>query len=229
MVLPISSLLTPASQDDTVSVLDSPTLPHYTPASYPLRSIPATFDNRSHVPDESKKRSRYIPDTLIAREERRPPFPDMLAQYKLPELKNIMPLVMLFFERVCPLYPIICDQVMFDIASSAAKGGLPDDIETCLTLLVIALAQSYDERASIERGLPHFQKAVQLLSKLTVEFTLEFAQAQVLAAIFMLKKGRILAFWSYLYAGCATLYMMIQRYGLCKRGNYTSAHRYQQG
>jgi hypothetical protein len=226
MVLPISSLLTPASQDDTVSVLDSPTVPYYTPASS-LRSIPAAFDNGSHVPDGSKKRSRYIPDTLIAREERRPPFPDMLAQYKLPQLNNIMPLVMLFFERVCPLYPIICDQVMFDMASSAAKRGLPDDIETCLTLFVIALGQSYD--ASIERGLPHFQKAVQLLSKLTVEFTLEFAQAQVLAAIFMLKKGRILAFWSYLYAGCATLYMMIQRYGLCKPRNYTSAHRYQQG
>jgi hypothetical protein len=75
---------------------------------------------------------------------------------------------------------------------------------------MISLSKAYESPFSVETGIAEFQKAIGIISHLGLQFTLEHAQAQVFAALFLLKKGRLLNFWSYLHAGCAVLYTLIQ-------------------
>ncbi len=98
------------------------------------------------------------------------------------------------------------------MASTIVAGGFQDDLPSCLVLLMIALSKAYNISESLESGLADFQRATEILGRLTVEFTLEYAQAQLLAGLFLAKKGRLLSFWSYLHMSCTILYTMIKRY-----------------
>lgn len=103
------------------------------------------------------------------------------------------------------------------MASTIVAGGLQDDLPSCLVLLMIALSKAYDISESLESGLADFQRGTEVLSRLAVEFTLEYAQAQLLAGLFLFKKGRLLSFWSYLHMSCTILYTMIKRYETRRR------------
>jgi hypothetical protein len=95
------------------------------------------------------------------------------------------------------------------MATKVRDQGFGDNLESYLILLMAALTKAYRTQESPGSGLPEFQKAIQLLSRLGARFTLEFAQTQFFAAIFQLKMGRLIDFWSYLHMGCTILYKVI--------------------
>ena len=144
-------------------------------------------------------------------EELRPPLPDVLSLYEVPRGDEILPLVQSFFKDVCPLYPIICDKITYEMATAIVTRGLSQDLMSCLILLVIALGKAHAKSAQLTDGLPEFQKGIEILSRITVQFTLEYVQACILSALFMLRKGRLFDFWQYLHGGCTNLYTMIHR------------------
>ena len=92
------------------------------------------------------------------------PFLDILRFCQFPSSEQLLRYVEGFFDKVCPLYPIICDQVALAAASNIA------------------------------------------------ELSLEFAQVEILSAIFLYRKGHVLEAWQHVHSGCTTLYVAIQRY-----------------
>ncbi|EXJ93163.1 hypothetical protein A1O3_01720 [Capronia epimyces CBS 606.96] len=116
-----------------------------------------------------------------------------------------------FLDLVCPLFPIICDVVLCEITSTVAANGFTDDLPSCMTLLVMSLAKAYATPHITVEDLAIFVKAVQLLSVLPLQLTLEFAQSQVLCALFLLKRHQLLDCWHWLHDGCNTLYAMIKQ------------------
>lgn len=124
---------------------------------------------------------------------------------------GILPLVEVFLDLVCPLFPIICDQVLHQTASMVAARGLMNDLSSCIVLLVMTLARVYSSSATDGEGVAIFGKAVHLLGILPVQLTLEYAQSQILCALFFMKGHRLLDSWHWLHVGCSTLYSMIKR------------------
>lgn len=121
---------------------------------------------------------------------------------------RILPMVERFLRLVCPLFPIICDRVLWDTASSVAAKGFKNDLPTCMTSLVMLLAQAYSPSSIAIEDLNTFSETVQRFTSLPVQLTLEYAQTQVLCSLFLLKRHQLLDSWHWLHSGCTTLYAM---------------------
>jgi hypothetical protein len=150
--------------------------------------------------------------------------PDLIDPDDVPRGDEILAVVQVFFRDVCPLYPIICDKITYEMASVVTARGLEQDLMSCLVLLVMALGKAHAKSADLTDGLSEFQQGVKILSRLPVQFTLEYVQAKVLSALFLLKKGRMLDFWQYLHSGCTGLYAMIHRY-VCDNSRLSTTER----
>ncbi|OKL63792.1 hypothetical protein UA08_00755 [Talaromyces atroroseus] len=126
----------------------------------------------------------------------------------LPEISELMTLVQKFFDEMCPLYPVICDVVAMESASAiASKGYYEDSIDVCLTLLLVAIGKESHE-CNGNHGLAAFHAAIATLYRLQFDFTLEFAQAEILAGIYLYRKSKVLEAWRHIHAGCTNLYVM---------------------
>jgi len=208
-----STLLLPTRQTETNTSLQNASPAAYVGKLYCQSSeSPSGYRDLTTVAEDLIQKAKYLKKTPFFCEETRPLLPEVIEDADRTESKEIMLLLDYFFEHACPLFPIICDQVTYIMASVVVVRGFQDDLQSCLILLMIALSKAYRDHLSLESGLADFQRAVRVLSRLSVQFTLEYAQAQVLAALFLFKKGRLFNFWSYLHAGCTALSTMIQRY-----------------
>ncbi|TVY20502.1 hypothetical protein LARI1_G002503 [Lachnellula arida] len=201
-------LLSPLVQNDTFQ--ENPT---------PRQILEKTYFEKSETPGShqestpitQEQRARYLKRTPLSCEESQPPLPDLLFVAKPTEPGEIKPFLEFFFQYPVTLFPIVCDIATYAMASTIISTGFHDDLPSCLILLTLSLSKAYKASASQESGLSDFQRAIYLLTRLSAQYTLEYAQAQVLAALFLFKKGRVLGFCSYLHAGCTTLYTMIMR------------------
>jgi hypothetical protein len=129
----------------------------------------------------------------------------------LPDISELTALVQTFFDEMCPLYPIICDVVAMNSASEiASKGYYEDSIDVCLTLLLVAIGKESHDCCG-NHGLAAFDAAIAILQRLQFDFTLEFAQAEVLAGIYLYRKSKVLEAWRHIHAGCTALYVMTKR------------------
>lgn len=150
-------------------------------------------------------------ETHFLREEARDPLPCFIESYRLPTATDIMELVRRFFDRVCPLYPIICEAKTYEIASCVVGRGFRDDTASVLIILIIALTRACDSTPHSNPGLGDFQYASHLRLRLGTQFTLEMCQIHILSALFMLDIGRILDCWSSLQQGATVLQIILQR------------------
>jgi hypothetical protein len=183
-----------------------------TRTDFPRENKSAGDCNASSIfPQVATEATRYVKQSPLACEENRPPLPDCLVGSEPTDLIQLLPRLKEFFELTFALYPVICNQASFAMASDVQTRGIQADVPSCLVLLMVALSQAYRRHAPLESGLADFQNAMQLLSRINVEFTLAYSQTQVLSALFLLKKGRLLGFWFYLHAGCTILHSMIRR------------------
>jgi hypothetical protein len=207
-----SKLLLPASRIWAIDSLEtsSPADSLRTSASRD-NETPNTYQHLPTSPEDVTHKSQYLRKTPFSCEESRQPLPDFLVATEQTKPSEIIPLLEYFFLHTCPLFPIICDQTTYEIASVISMRGFQDDLQSCLILLMVALSRAYKFPTSVESGLSDFQRALQILNRISVQFVLEYAQTQVLAALFLFKKGRLLSFWSYLHTGCTALYTMIRR------------------
>lgn len=186
----------------------------------PREILGKTYFEKSEMPGGHREstlitqenRAHYLRRTPFSCEESQTSLPDLLMVAKPTEPGEIMPCLDYFFQNPVTLFPIICDIATYAMASTIISTGFQDDLPSCLILLTLSLSKAYKASTSQESGLSDFQRAIYLLTRLSARYTLEYAQAQVLAALFLFKKGRILGFCSYLHSGCTTLYTMIMRY-----------------
>lgn len=133
-----------------------------------------------------------------------------VGQLDLTSTGSILPLVEHYLRLVCPLFPIICDQVLWETASTVAATGFKKDLSSCMTSFAMLLAKAYSPSSIESCDLSLFTEARQLLSSLPVKLTLEYAQTQILCSIFLLKRHQLLDSWQWLHAGCTTLYAMVR-------------------
>ncbi|KAJ5411472.1 uncharacterized protein N7487_005831 [Penicillium crustosum] len=138
------------------------------------------------------------------------PFLDILRFCQFPSSEQLLRYVEGFFDKVCPLYPIICDQVALAAASNIAEHGFSSHVMTCLVTLLVAIFKAHNSLGQ-DQGLREFQMANYMFSGLKKEFSLEFAQVEILSAIFLYRKGHVLEAWQHVHSGCTTLYVAIQR------------------
>lgn len=158
-------------------------------------------------------RANYLDKTPLACEASRSPLPDLLLLESQPVRLSEIPLfVKYFLENPGTLFPIPCGHSIEDISSSVAVQGLRDDIYSCLALVIFALAQAYTDGAVLQSGLLDFQRVTYLLNRISTQISMEYVQTQIFCALFLLKKGRMLNFWSALHASCGSLYSLIKRY-----------------
>lgn len=129
----------------------------------------------------------------------------------LDQPSELMPCLEFFFQNVVPLFPVICDVATYKMVIDVQSTGFQDNIFSCLILMSLALSKVYKFPRLQDSGLAEFQRAIRILSTMDSQCTLEYAQAQVLAALFFMKKARLMDFWSYLHSGCCTLYTTIMR------------------
>jgi hypothetical protein len=212
-----------SSRDDVDATLTPPESVHLKDSSPVLSQNPDSYSTYSfhntptvishHISNSINKVSEQktrCPDlTPLGREESRAPLPAVSPEDTAIDPEDIMQPVAYFYHRVHSLWPIVCEKESYQMAVSVKEQGFQDNLPSCLILLVVALSKAYQLHEPLEGGLPEFQKAVQLLNRLGVKFTLEFAQAHILAAGFWLKMGRLLDFWSWLHMGCTILYKVI--------------------
>ncbi|KIW10690.1 hypothetical protein PV08_11654 [Exophiala spinifera] len=131
---------------------------------------------------------------------------------ELDQTSAILPLVTIFLNVVCPLFPIICDQKLHETTAAVLAQGLRNDLPSCMIILVVSLAKLYSQtNMQVPDLLADFETAAKLLSALPMHLTLEYAQSQVLCALFLLKRHQVLDAWKWLHAGCSTLYSLIKR------------------
>ena len=156
-------------------------------------------------------KERYLGKSPFTCEELRPALPDKLCHAEINKTDNFLPYLANFFEVICPLYPVICDLSVDKMVQLVQHQGFGDDIHSCLILLIVALSKAYLNEGANDDGLLDFQQASHVLVRLPVQISLEYVQAQILSALFFSKKGRLLSYWTYLYAGCTALYTLIKR------------------
>lgn len=133
-----------------------------------------------------------------------------VGQLNLTSTGSILPSVEQYLRLVCPLFPIICDQVLWETASTVAATGFKKDLSSCMTSFAMLLAKAYSPSSIEICDLSLFTEARQLLSSLPVKLTLEYAQTQILCSLFLLKRHQLLDSWQWLHAGCTTLYAMVR-------------------
>jgi hypothetical protein len=225
--LPPETSISNSPPPRTVTVTQALEVSCPTPASaQDAASVSPSHENPKSAPTLSAGENQYSgfiyysrSEHHLLREENREPIPYALDGYSLPNRSVIMPLLSSFFDAVYPLYPIVCDDAMYEMASSVLGRGFRDDSSSCLILLLISLAKAYNPQCP-DAGLADFQYASLLLSRLGTRFSLHFCQAHVLAALFTLKRGRILDFWSSLYHGLTMFYTMLYRYASSPSSSY---------
>ena len=169
--------------------------------------------------------SRADYDGLVCEELRSPFSSSCCEPESFPDTETILTQVHTFFRDVCPLYPVICDVVMHDTAVTIANNGFDFDIESCLVLVVVALASAYAKGSDEKAGLSEFSLCEKRFRALRPRFTLEYTQVQILAALFVLKKGAVLECWRRLHAGCTTLYVMLRRQVMDGHINFKVRHK----
>jgi len=122
-----------------------------------------------------------------------------------------MPWLEYYLEHTFPMYPVMCDPSAHKVSGSVAAQGFGNNIESCFTLLIEALSKAYRNENCLESGVSDFQRAADILGRVNTQFRMQHVQAHVLSALFLLKKGRLLDFWSSLHVGCTMLYTMLKR------------------
>lgn len=126
------------------------------------------------------------------------------------EISELTSFVQEFFDKICPLFPIICDLAAMRMVSDVFSRGYKDDIETCLVLLLVAIGKESDNYKS-NLGMDEFKCALSILPRVQYEFSLQFVQVEILAGIYLYRRFNLMESWKQINAGCTTLYVLIQR------------------
>jgi len=109
------------------------------------------------------------------------------------------------------LYPISCNRDIHAASNSVQFLGYQDNTHSCLIDMVVAISQAYQNELDPHSGMIHFQHGTLLLSRLPTQTRIEYVQAHVLSALFLLKKGRLTNFRMALHTSCILLYSIIKR------------------
>ncbi|EHY59867.1 hypothetical protein ABEF92_000814 [Exophiala dermatitidis] len=131
-------------------------------------------------------------------------------RFDLHDTADILPLMELYLELVCPLFPMICDVYLWEAASTVVATGFKNDLYSCMVSFVMLLAKAYSSSSVDPDESSVFSETVHRLSSLPVQLTLDYAHTQVLCSLFLLKRHRLLEAWHWLHAGCTTLYTVIK-------------------
>lgn len=123
-----------------------------------------------------------------------------------------MSAVQSFQDHVGVLYPVMCDSTLSKLSNAVNAQGFGENHHSCLMLLIIAITKAYASRASEESGLPEFQQAMQLRTRLSARFSLEYIQILGFSALFLLRKGRLLDFSIALHSCSTMLSILITKY-----------------
>lgn len=203
-----------ANQTPTPSELREAAGATTAPFSYSNINRDACFNNEKEPPQESscflirqqrtenKNASQAYTDGLE---------PNVSKNSTFPHQASLTMLLRQYFNNIGTLYPVICDIVAMNSASIIALKGYEDNINVCITLLLVALGKEAYNCVGND-GLAAFHGAIAMLNRLQFEFTLEFTQAEVLAGIYLYRKGKVLEAWKHIHGGCTTLYVMTKRY-----------------
>ncbi|OKL61509.1 hypothetical protein UA08_03108 [Talaromyces atroroseus] len=148
---------------------------------------------------------------LMAREEIRPPLPDLLATTTPTDVMDLMPFVDDFLEHPRALFPLTCKSTAYNVAGIVRSEGLLTNIRSCYALLMVALSKAFSDCSSTESGLSDFQLANSMLGRLNAQLSLEYVQVLILSSLFLLKKGRLINFSMALHTACTSLYTLILR------------------
>lgn len=160
---------------------------------------------------DDSKRAQYIEKAPLECEALRSPIPDVLSDTEPTNVSDIMPFVEDFLNRLFDLYPITCNDTVERMAALVKNHGFQDDIYSCFILLIVALSKVYRSYAPVDSGLADFQRATQILSRLSSRSSLEYVIVEVMSALFQLKIGRLINFYITLHTACAALFTLIRR------------------
>ncbi|KAG0650218.1 hypothetical protein D0Z07_3379 [Hyphodiscus hymeniophilus] len=169
------------------------------------------YETPASFSDEAAVNARYLGKLPFTCEEDRSPLSDSTGNNEPTNTSDIMPWLQYYLAHACPMYPVMCDPSAQTISELVAAQGLCDDIESCFSLLVVALAKAHRNEEAAESGVSDFLRATHIMGRLNTQFKTKYLQAHVLCAIFLLKKGRLLDFWNSLHRGCTLLYTMLKR------------------
>ncbi|KAL2392387.1 hypothetical protein ABEF93_002342 [Exophiala dermatitidis] len=136
--------------------------------------------------------------------------PTFVERFRLNDTADVLPLMELYLELVCPLFPMICDVYLWEAASTVGATGFKNDLYSCMVSFVMLLAKAYSSSSVDPDESSVFSETVHRLSSLPVQLTLDYAHTQVLCSLFLLKRHRLLEAWHWLHAGCTTLYTVIK-------------------
>lgn len=169
------------------------------------------YGSPSTLSDKTVVQSLSPEKTPFKCEEDRPPLPKFIGEIEETKASDVPPFLEYYLEHPCPMYPVMCEPSAHSVSGLAVVQGFGGNIDTCFTLLIVALSKAYKYEGCMGSGIADFQRANQLFNRLSTKFSLKHVQSHVLSAIFLLKKGRLLDFWSSLHAGCNTLYTLVRR------------------
>ncbi|KUJ13613.1 uncharacterized protein LY89DRAFT_785261 [Mollisia scopiformis] len=180
-------------------------------ASATVDRAPNSYETPVSLSDEAATKSRYLGKSPFACEEDRAPLSDSTSHSEPTNTGDIRPWLQYYLEHACPMYPVMCDPSAQTISEFVAAQGFSEDIESCFSLLIVALAKAHRDEDSTGSGMSDFHRATHILSRVGTQFKTKYVQAHVLSALFLLKKGRLLDFWKALHTGCTLLYTMLKR------------------
>ncbi len=121
-----------------------------------------------------------------------------------------------FLSLVYPLYPILCEQAIVDMETAVTRDGTQIDVPSALILLMKTLGKLYSgtyDSHEHNSAIALLDSAVQLLSWLPLEYTLEHAQAYTLAALCFAKLSMLSSSAFHLRQASAVLHEFLTRFG----------------
>lgn len=123
--------------------------------------------------------------------------------------------IRIFLDLVYPLYPLICERAVYDIATVVIRDGVQHNIKSVLVLLMRTLGKLYSRTYNLIEHthlIADLDNAVRVLNWLPLRHDLEYAQAYTLAALCFAKLSMLSTCAFYLRQGSANLYPFLAEF-----------------
>ncbi|KAI9038216.1 fungal specific transcription factor domain-containing protein [Aspergillus affinis] len=88
-----------------------------------------------------------------------------------------------FLDLVYPLYPIMCEDAIYDAVTNCIKDGFQNNMTSALVMLMVCLGKLYSSLSSVDEAIGYLNMATQLLAWLPMEASLDYAQAHGLRVL----------------------------------------------
>ncbi|KAK1146789.1 hypothetical protein N8T08_002550 [Aspergillus melleus] len=138
-----------------------------------------------------------------------PSFKSLGHQVQPNETGQVLFYTRCFLDLVYPLYPIMCEDAIYDAVTTCIKDGFQNNMTSALVMLMVCLGKLYSSPSSADEAIGYLNMATQLLDWLPMATSLDYAQAHGLSALCFAKLSMLSTASGYLQRASGILHRFL--------------------